>query len=200
MSYCSLFLKIKSIIAIVQRRGSDMDGNKLILVPGMFSTQEVFRGIVLEAAKAGIIVEVVDFPMSSGPEGYIYTGSCQLDFWDKLKFLLDFLRKQTCPYDLGGHSAGALLVLKVAEETEVNPGRIFLISPAPPKRIFGLYPSVIKSFFFVLKTPFFSSKSFRITYQRFKWAMANTISSEERLRRIYKNLRPESGKFIAQIG
>ncbi len=172
------------------------DETVLVLVPGMFSTSEVFERMKMYFENFGKKCEIIDFPKETDESNCLI---CEYSFSEKINFIVDFLEKLKKPFELGGHSAGATLVLKVATFPQINPCQIFLFAPASTYGIFSLYPSVIKSFWFVIRNPYFMTKNIRIPFECFRKGMAQTLS-DELARKVFEKLRIESGKFIFEIG
>jgi len=177
----------------------DMSRNKKVLIPGMFSRGCVYDNFKDQLEEAGLDCFIVDFPSKKGVFGFLYSDDCELDFEAKLQYLLMVLREIKGPYDLIAHSAGAPLALRAAMEDDIDPEKICLLSPAPIFNIFHLYPSVVKSFWFIIKNPYFMTKSIEIPYENFRWSMTHTLS-EKKSREIYPGLRQEAGQFIFQVG
>jgi|GEM_PF-1633780 len=182
---------------MIEKKGSQQ--RLKVLVPGMFSKGCVYHPLANEMNYETETL-IADFPMRKGAFGPLYSGECQFDFQDKLDYLLKILRGLKKDYDLIGHSAGAVLVLVAASFEDINPGRIFLIAPAPVNGLFHLYPSVIKSFWFVIRNPYFMTKSIDMSYCNFRWAMAHTLPEKKAMEIYHQYLRSEDGKFIFQVG
>lgn len=172
------------------------DETILVLVPGMFSTGKVFERMKRCFEEFGKKCEIIDFQRKTEEADCLI---CEYSFSEKINFVIDFLEKLEKPFELGGHSAGAALVLKVATFPQINPQRIFLFAPAPTYGIFSLYPSVIKSFWFVIKDPYFMTKNIKIPFECFRKGMAQTLS-DKLAQETFEKLRVESGKFIFEIG
>lgn len=158
----------------------------LVLVPGMFSPGIVFDNMKNLFEETGRKCIVSDFPEHS-------------NFYGKVNCLLKIIKKIKGEYELVGHSAGAAIVLKVASIKSVRAKNIFLIAPAAPYGIFHLYPSVVKSFWCIMRDPQFMTKVVKMPYENVRWAMLNTLAEED-AKKIYKTLRGESGKFIFEVG
>jgi pimeloyl-ACP methyl ester carboxylesterase len=168
----------------------------LVLVPGMFSTGNVFEKMKERLEELGKKCKIIDFPRFEDSEDCLI---CEYSFSEKINFVVNFLEKLEKPFELGGHSAGATMVLKIASFPQINPLRIFLFAPAPTYGVFSLYPSVIKSFWFVIRDPYFMTKNIKIPFKCFKKGMAQTLPNEL-ARSIFEKLRIESGKFIFEVG
>lgn len=172
----------------------------LVLVPGMFSPGIVFDVLREMLERSGWIVIVVNFPMQKNiPRYFENKDECSLNFCDKVEYLLGILKQIDGRYSLVGHSAGAVVALKAAAMDDVNPENVYLIAPAGPYGIFHLYPSVVKSFWCVMRDPYFMTKSIIMPYENVRWAMLNTLMEDE-AKRIYNQLQAESGKFIFEVG
>lgn len=169
----------------------------VVFIPGMFSTGMVFQNPKeYFEKKFGKKCEAVDFPRITKGEDCLI---CEYSFSEKFNLVVDFLERLEKPFELAGHSAGAAMVLKIATLPQINPRRILLFAPAPTYGIFSLYSSVIKSFWFVIKNPYFMTKNIRIPFECFRKGMAQTLPIDL-AKKVFEKLRIESGKFIFEIG
>lgn len=117
-----------------------------------------------------------------------------LDYVNQVVALVEELEE---PPILMGHSMGGLIALLVAERTRIK--SLVLLSPATPAGIFILYPTVVKCFWGVIKTPFFWKKTFRFSRKIAGYYIFNRLSKEEG-DELYKEIVPDSGKVVFQIG
>jgi non-heme chloroperoxidase len=98
---------------------------------------------------------------------------------------------------LMGHSMGGLLAQILGSRGLAK--ALVLLTPAPPKGIFALKPSVIKSFWSVTMRPGFWRKPMLQTFNEAVYAMMQLIPVEDR-KEIYERLVPESGRAASEIG
>ncbi len=96
-----------------------------------------------------------------------------------------------------GHSMGGLLAQMLAARGRARAA--VLLTPAAPRGVLALAPSVILSFRDVLTTWGFWKKSFRPTYRSAEYAFLEGFPPEER-RGIWERLGYESGRAIFEIG
>jgi pimeloyl-ACP methyl ester carboxylesterase len=98
---------------------------------------------------------------------------------------------------LMGHSMGGLLSAIVASR---GLGRALVqLNPAPPRGVFALRPSVMRSFRSALTTWGFWRKPFRQTFEEAAYSMLHLFSPEEQ-RDAYARFVHESGRAASEAG
>ncbi len=107
------------------------------------------------------------------------------------------VRRLDTPPILMGHSMGGLLAQILASRGLAE--ALVLLTPASPRGIMALKPSVIKSFWSVMRKWGFWGNSMRITFDEAVYSILNLIPAEER-RKIYDKFVFESGRAAAEIG
>lgn len=107
------------------------------------------------------------------------------------------IRKFENPPLLMGHSMGGLLAQILASRGLAT--ALVLLTPASPHGIMALKPSVIKSFWSVMKKWGFWKKPMRITFNETVYSILNMLPVEER-REIYDKFVCESGRAAFEIG
>lgn len=96
-----------------------------------------------------------------------------------------------------GHSMGGLLALMLGSRGLAS--RLVLLTPASPRGIVALRPSVIRSFWSGMTTWAFWRKPYRQTYGEAVYSMMHLLSEEER-RKAYERFVFESGRAAFEIG
>jgi pimeloyl-ACP methyl ester carboxylesterase len=98
---------------------------------------------------------------------------------------------------LMGHSMGGLLAQILGSRGLAK--ALVLLTPASPRGIVALNPSVIKSFWSVLTKPGFWKKPILPTFDEVVYAALQLFPIEEH-KEIYERLVPESGRAAFEIG
>lgn len=98
---------------------------------------------------------------------------------------------------LMGHSMGGLLAQILGSRGLAK--ALVLLTPASPRGIIALKPSVIKSFWSGLTTWGFWRKPFRQTFEEAGYSMLNQMPSESQ-KSIYNHFVYESGRAAFEIG
>ncbi|MGA9752718.1 MAG: alpha/beta hydrolase [Acidobacteriota bacterium] len=96
-----------------------------------------------------------------------------------------------------GHSMGGLLALMLGSRGLAS--RLVLLTPASPRGIVALRPSVIRSFWSGMTTWAFWRKPYRQTYGEAVYSMMHLLSEEKR-RKAYERFVFESGRAAFEIG
>ena len=117
-----------------------------------------------------------------------------IDYTDDLERQI---RKLPEPPIIMGHSMGALLAQKLCARGLGKAG-IFL-TPAAPRGIIALTPSVIKSFFRIMTTWGFWRKPTFPTFAEISYSVYNLLPEAE-ARKEYETLAHESGRAAFEIG
>lgn len=107
------------------------------------------------------------------------------------------IRKLDAPPILMGHSMGGLLAQILGSRGLAE--ALVLLTPASPHGIMALKPSVIKSFWSVMKKWGFWKKPMRITFDEAVYSVLNLLPPEEQ-RAIYDKFVFESGRAATEIG
>lgn len=107
------------------------------------------------------------------------------------------IRKLDAPPILMGHSMGGLLAQILGSRGLAE--ALVLLTPASPHGIMALKPSVIKSFWSVMKKWGFWNKPMRITFDEAVYSVLNLLPPEEQ-RAIYDKFVFESGRAATEIG
>jgi pimeloyl-ACP methyl ester carboxylesterase len=107
------------------------------------------------------------------------------------------VRKLEEPPVIMGHSMGGLLALMLAARGLA--GRLVMLTPASPRGIVALRPSVVRSFWSGMTRWGFWRKPYRQTYGEAVYSMMHLLSEEER-RRAYERFVFESGRASFEIG
>ena len=117
-----------------------------------------------------------------------------LDYAEDLEKLIRELQVRPI---LMGHSMGGLLAQILGSRGLAK--ALVLLTPASPRGIVALKPSVIKSFWSGLTTWGFWRKPFRQTFDEAVYSMLNQMPSESR-KSIYDQFVFESGRAAFEIG
>lgn len=96
-----------------------------------------------------------------------------------------------------GHSMGGLLAQILASRGLAKVA--VLITPASPRGILALKPSVIKSFFSIMIAPGFWKKPMRISFESVVYSQMHLLSPEVQQAK-YSKMVYESGRAAAEIG
>jgi len=102
------------------------------------------------------------------------------------------------PPALVGHSFGGLFVQMLLDRGLGSTG--VAIDSAPPKGVFALYPSSIRSNIGVLLTPFGWRKIIKPSLSQFSYAFVHTLPEAEQRAVFDKYVVPEAGRPFFQAG
>ncbi len=111
--------------------------------------------------------------------------------------LEDMIRELDGPPIIIGHSMGGLLAQILTSRGLAQ--ATIILTPAAPKGVVALTPSVIRSFWSGMTTWGFWRKPMRQTYGEAVYSMMQYLTEEER-RKAYDETVPESGRAMAEIG
>jgi non-heme chloroperoxidase len=117
-----------------------------------------------------------------------------LDYVDDLEKLIR--RFDSLPI-LMGHSLGGLLAQILASRGLAK--AVILLSPASPRGIMGLRPSVVRSFWSTLTKWKFWKKPMNQTFNEASYSMLELLPPQDR-QKIFKKMVPESGRIAFEIG
>ena len=102
------------------------------------------------------------------------------------------------PPALVGHSFGGLFVQMLLDRGLGSAG--VAIDSAPPKGVFALYPTAIRSNIGVLLTPFGWRKIIKPSLSQFSYAFVHTLPEAEQRAVFDKYVVPEAGRPFFQAG
>lgn len=126
--------------------------------------------------------------------------NCQIGTTSLFDYVED-LEKEIYKLDqkpiLMGHSMGGLLAQILGSRGLAK--ALVLLTPASPRGIIALKPSVIKSFWSVMTKPGFWRKPMLQTFDEAVYAMMQLLPLEKQ-KEIYERLVPESGRAGFEIG
>ncbi len=118
--------------------------------------------------------------------------------------LLDYaqdLEEEICKLDqkpvLMGHSMGGLIAQMLGSRGLAK--ALVLLTPASPRGIVAIRPSVIRSFWSCLTKPAFWRKPVKQTFSEAVYSMMHLLPKEEQVQ-AYEKLVPESGRAGFEIG
>jgi pimeloyl-ACP methyl ester carboxylesterase len=116
---------------------------------------------------------------------------------DYASALEEEIRKQKPPPILMGHSMGGLLAQILGSR---GLGKaLVLLTPASPRGILAIKPSVLKSFWSVLTKWGFWKRPQRLSFEEAVYAMMHLLPTEEQ-KTVYAKLVHESGRAAFEIG
>jgi pimeloyl-ACP methyl ester carboxylesterase len=134
-----------------------------------------------------------DMDPKSLPDPRLGTTSI-LDYADDLE---KEIRKLGVKPIIMGHSMGGLITQILISRGLAKAA--VLITPASPRGVLALTPSVIKTFFSIMIKPGFWKKPIRLSFESFVYAIANLLAPDAQ-RTEYNKLVYESGQAAAEIG
>jgi pimeloyl-ACP methyl ester carboxylesterase len=108
------------------------------------------------------------------------------------------IQAQEEPPILIGHSFGGLFVQLLLDRGLGAAG--VAIDPAPPKGVFALYPTVLKSFARILFTWRGWRKIVRWSFKEFQYAFVHTLPENEQHAAYETHVVPETGRIFFQGG
>jgi len=116
---------------------------------------------------------------------------------------IDYVQKEIqklgVPVILMGHSMDGLIAQKIAELEPKLVESTVLITPASPRGIIAITPSVLWSFSSVLFRWNFWEKRHKLSFKKAVYAMLHLMSKEKQ-KEIYKSFVYESGRAAGEIG
>lgn len=96
-----------------------------------------------------------------------------------------------------GHSLGGLLAQIIGSHGLVK--ALVLLTPASPRGILALRPSVIRTFWSAQTKWGFWTKPFRLTFKEMTYSILQLMPAEEQ-KKIYDKLVFESGRAVSEVG
>ncbi len=116
---------------------------------------------------------------------------------DYAQYLEGVISELDSPPILIGHSMGGLLAQMLAARGLAK--TLVLLTPASPRGILALKPSVIKTFLSIMTKWGFWRKPVRLTVGEATYSMLHLLSAEEQ-KRTYETFVYESGRAVFEIG
>ncbi len=170
----------------------------LVLIHGMFCSPAFWESYKTAFELSGYQCHVPalryhDLPLKEQPHPQL-GGTSVVDYKNDLKQFIATLPEEPI---LIGHSMGGLLVQLLLADG-VGKGGVCL-TPAAPRGIIALSPSVLRSFWPVLTQWKFWEKPVRLSYKDAKFGMLNRLLPQEQWE-IYQRLGWESGRTVFEIG
>ncbi len=170
----------------------------IVFIHGMFGGAWCWENYVPLFEKAGYTCHTPalryhDLPLAEQPHPLLGTTSV-LDYIEDLRQYIQQLDKAPI---LIGHSMGGLLVQLLLARKAGCAG--VCLTPAAPRGIVALSPSVLRSFWGILKQWQFWNKAVRLTFKEVKFGMLNRLLPADQWA-LYQRFGWESGRAVFEIG
>ncbi len=170
----------------------------IVFIHGMFGGAWCWEHYVPLFEKAGYscstpALRYHELPLNEQPHARLGTVSVA-DYVADLKQYIQSLPHQPI---LIGHSMGGLLVQLLLEQGVGRAG--VCLTPASPRGIMALSPSVLRSFWGILKTWRFWKQAVRPSFKEVQFGMLNLMLPTQRWP-VYQRFGWESGRAIFEIG
>lgn len=172
----------------------------VVLIPGMWSTDETLSELQQAFEEQGYRVEALCLPEHKPKADYNKSDKSRLartSLQDYVDFVVARVRSHDVPPILVGHSMGGLLAQLVAARVPVN--KLVLLSSAAPSGINGWSWSVIRTFGHNLLLFPLWRKVTEISESNVRYGIANSQSASVQ-KQVLENMTYESGMATFQLG
>ena len=171
----------------------------VILVPGMWSTEDTFKEVQEAFIDQGYATESLSLPYHYSKKDHTIESKKSLSqtrLQDYVAFIVEQVKRQETPPILVGHSMGGLLIQLVAAQVPCQ--SLILLSSAPPATVNGVSISAIRTFGMnLLRLPLWKSIT-EVKLKHVRYGLANS-QNDTFQQEIYSNTTYESGMATFQI-
>lgn len=171
----------------------------IILVPGMWSTQDTLKEVQEAFIGQGYATESLCLPYHYPKKDHTPESKTQLSqirLQEYVEYIIEQVKRQDAPPILVGHSMGGLLVQLVAAQVPCQ--CLILLSSAPPAAISGMSISAIRTFGMnLLRFPLWKSIT-EVKLKHVQYGLANSQNAIYQ-QEIYSGSTFESGMATFQI-
>ncbi|MCA0936566.1 alpha/beta hydrolase [Vibrio alginolyticus] len=172
----------------------------VVLIPGMWSTQETLSELKIAFESQGYSVDALCLPEHKNKANYDKSDKSRLartSLQNYVDFVVSRVRAHDIPPILVGHSMGGLLAQLVAARVPVS--KLVLLSSAAPGGINGWSWSVIRTFGHNLLLFPLWRKVTEISESNVRYGIANSQSASVQ-KQVLEKMTYESGMATFQIG
>jgi pimeloyl-ACP methyl ester carboxylesterase len=168
----------------------------IVFIHGMWGTKEFWNNYIQYYEALGYTCIALNLPYHDQATNS-QVGNISIQTY--INYVQKEIQKIGKPVIIIGHSMGGLIAQKIAELEQKLVESAVLITPASPRGIFAITPSVLRSFSSVLFRWGFWNKSHKLTLKKAVYAMLHIMPEKEH-KRIYKSFVKESGRAAFEIG